>query len=78
MPIAHLPSDAGPDEVAAEVRRDGAVVVDGVAPPPLLDRIESELRPYLDTTPTGPDDFSGDHTRRTGALIARSPPAASS
>jgi ectoine hydroxylase-related dioxygenase (phytanoyl-CoA dioxygenase family) len=31
------------------------------------------LRPYLDATPTGPDDFSGDRTRRTGSLVARSP-----
>ena len=73
MPIAHLSSKASPDEVAATVVRDGAVVVDGVAPPELLHRIESELRPYLDATPTGPDDFSGNRTRRTGSLIARSP-----
>ena len=73
MPIVHLTSAASPDEVAAAVGRDGAAVVDGVAPAPLLDRIESELRPYLDATPTGPDDFSGDRTRRTGSLIARSP-----
>ena len=73
MPIVHLPSDADPDEVAAAIGRDGAVVVDGVAPAALLARIESELRPYLDATPTGPDDFSGDRTRRTGSLIARSP-----
>ena len=59
MPIAHLPADAGPDDVAAAVGRDGAVIVDGVAPASLLDRIEAELRPYLDATPTGPDDFSG-------------------
>ena len=45
----------------------------GWRPPGLLDRIESELRPYLDATPTGPDDFSGNRTRRTGSLIARSP-----
>ncbi len=44
-----------------------------MAPASLLERIESELRPYLDATPTGPDDFSGDRTRRTGSLIARSP-----
>src|SRR6202453_1468913 len=73
MPIIHLASDAGPDEVAAAVGRDGAVIVDGVAPEELLRRIEAELRPYLDATPTGPDDFSGEHTRRTGSLIARSP-----
>ena len=73
MPIVHLTSDAGPDEVAAAVGRDGAAIVDGVAPEELLQRIEAELRPYLDATPTGPDDFSGEHTRRTGSLIARSP-----
>jgi hypothetical protein len=73
VPIVHLASDASPDEVAALVGRDGAVVVDGVASPALLDRIASELDPYLSATPTGPDDFSGNRTRRTGALIARSP-----
>ena len=73
MPIVHLDSDAGPDEVAAAVGRDGAAIVEGVAPEELLQRIEGELRPYLDATPTGPDDFSGDRTRRTGSLIARSP-----
>jgi Phytanoyl-CoA dioxygenase (PhyH) len=73
VPIAHLTSADGPDEVAAAVGRDGAVIVDDVAPEELLVRIEGELRPYLDATPTGPDDFSGDRTRRTGSLIGRSP-----
>ncbi len=73
MPIAHLPSDAYPDEVAAAVARDGAVIVEAVAPAALLDRIESELHPYLQATPAGPDEFSGTRTRRTGSLIARSP-----
>ena len=49
------------------------MIVGGVAPSQLLDRIESELRPYMDVTPTGPDDFSGNRTRRTGSLIGRSP-----
>jgi ectoine hydroxylase-related dioxygenase (phytanoyl-CoA dioxygenase family) len=73
VPIARLPGSASPEEVAAVVGRDGAVVVEGVASVALLDRIESELRPYLDATPTGPDTFSGNRTRRTGSLIARSP-----
>jgi ectoine hydroxylase-related dioxygenase (phytanoyl-CoA dioxygenase family) len=72
MPLTHLTPDAEPAEVAALVGRDGAVIVDGVADPALLDTVEAELRPYLDATPTGPDDFSGDRTRRTGALVARS------
>ena len=73
MPIARLPRSANPDEVAATVGRDGAVVVEDVASDELLNRIESELRPHLNDTPTGPDDFSGNRTRRTGSLIARSP-----
>ena len=73
MAIVHLSSDTNPDEVAAAIGHDGAVIVDDVAPPGLLGRIESELRPYLDATPTGPDDFSGNRTRRTGSLIGRSP-----
>jgi ectoine hydroxylase-related dioxygenase (phytanoyl-CoA dioxygenase family) len=73
MSLVHLSAAASPDEVAAAVGRDGAVIVDAVAPEALLERIESELRPFLDATPTGPDDFSGDRTRRTGSLISRSP-----
>ena len=37
-----------------------------------MDQIAAELAPYLSATPTGPDDFSGNRTRRTGSLIARS------
>ena len=73
MPVAHLSRDARPEEAAALVGRDGAVVVDDVAETALLDRIEGELRPYFDATPSGPDDFSGRRTRRTGSLVARSP-----
>jgi phytanoyl-CoA dioxygenase PhyH len=73
VPIAHLRSDAGPEAVVAALGSDGAVVVDDVVSGALLDQIETELRPFLDVTPTGPDDFSGGLTRRTGALIARSP-----
>jgi hypothetical protein len=72
VPIVRLSSEAGPDEVAAAVVRDGAVIVEDVAEPALLDRVEAELRPFLDATSTGPDDFSGNLTRRTGSLIARS------
>jgi hypothetical protein len=72
VPIARLSNEAGPDDVAAAVVRDGAVIVERVAEPALLDRVEAELRPFLDATPTGPDDFSGNLTRRTGSLIARS------
>ncbi len=47
MPLAHLTPDAGPEEVAAAIGSDGAVIVDAVAPEALLERIETELRPLL-------------------------------
>src|ERR1700691_4294677 len=75
MPVKHLPADTGAAAVAEVVKEEGAVVVDGVASSELMDRIGSELRPYLDATPLGPDDFAGLLTRRTGSLIARSPSA---
>jgi ectoine hydroxylase-related dioxygenase (phytanoyl-CoA dioxygenase family) len=31
------------------------------------------MAPFIDATPPGSDDFSGRNTRRTGALVARSP-----
>ena len=73
MPIEHLSADATGAEVAAVLARDGCAVVDRLVPPTLLDRARDELRPYLDATPAGADEFSGRHTRRTGGLIARSP-----
>jgi hypothetical protein len=75
MPVKHLPADTTAAEVAEMVRKEGAVVVDAVVASSLLDCIEGELRPYLDATPLGPDDFAGLLTRRTGSLIARSPSA---
>jgi hypothetical protein len=73
MPITRLDGSASPEEIATTLGRDGAVIIEGIASDDLLNRIGTELRPYLDTTPTGPDDFSGNLTRRTGSLIARSP-----
>jgi hypothetical protein len=68
----HLPPDASPEAVAERIRLDGVVIVDQVASDSLLDHIGEELAPYLAATPTGPDEFSGSRTRRTGSLIARS------
>jgi hypothetical protein len=72
MALTHLPPDATPEAVAEVVKAEGAVIVDRLAPLELLDRIAVELAPFMAATPTGPDDFSGSNTRRTGALIARS------
>jgi hypothetical protein len=75
MPLTHLPATTDADAVAAAIAADGGVIIDDLASDELLDRIAIELAPSLAATPFGPDDFGGRHTRRTGALIARSPSA---
>ena len=72
MPIAHLPATVPPEDVAAAITRDGAVIVDQVVAPAVMQRVREELAPYSAATPFGPDEFSGTHTKRTGGLIARS------
>ncbi len=72
MTIRHLPAAASPDEVAAAIAADGCVVIDRLASPELLDRIEAEMAGHVDRTPYGTDDFAGPRTRRTGGLVARS------
>ena len=73
MSIRHCSRDTSPEEVAAALAEDGVVVVDRLIEAALLDRVERELAPYVEATPYGVDDFAGRCTKRTGALIARSP-----
>jgi hypothetical protein len=72
MPVPHLPPTASVEDVATALEAEGCVVVDDLVTPELLDTLGAELEPFMAATPYG-DDFSGDHTRRTGGLIARSP-----
>ncbi len=73
MSLTHLPSDTHAAEVGAALERDGAVIVDSLAPAGLMDRVAAQLEAHLAVTPFGPDDFSGRNTRRCGGLIARVP-----
>jgi ectoine hydroxylase-related dioxygenase (phytanoyl-CoA dioxygenase family) len=61
------------DMIADTLRRDGAVIIDRLVGPEVMDGIRSELSSHLDSTPFGEEDFAGRRTRRTGSLIARSP-----
>ena len=70
--IEHLKASASGAAVAEILARDGAVIVDDVVAPSVMDDVRAELAPWLDATPYGPDEFSGRHTRRTGGLVARS------
>lgn len=72
MTVQHLPPTATPDDVAAVIASDGCVVIDHLASPELLDRIDAEMSDHVARTPFGTDDFAGSRTRRTGGLVARS------
>jgi hypothetical protein len=71
--LRHLAPDAPAELVHEVLRTDGALVVDELAPVELIDRIAEEMRPHVEATPFGSDDFSGRTTKRTGGLVARSP-----
>lgn len=71
--VEHLPPDSTPERVAEILERDGAVVIDRLDASGRLDRIAEEMKPWMEATRSGPDDFTGKHTRRTGGLVARSP-----
>lgn len=69
----------GPDtpagEVAGILREDGCVIVAALAAAATMDQMMAELEPHLKATNRGGSEFLGHATRRTGALIARSPTA---
>lgn len=72
MAIEHLSPTTSAEKVAEILGRDGACIVDGLADPALLARLNRELVPWIEATAPGTDSFSGRHTRRTGGLVARS------
>ncbi len=72
-PVPRLRSDATAAAVIAALRQVGCVIIEELVDAHTMDVIAAQCAPYIDTTPTGNDDFIGHSTRRTGALIARSP-----
>ena len=73
--LHHLPADTPVAEVSEFLRRWGYAIVDDVVDQATLDRLETEALPYIDRSAHGRDEYDGQHTRRTGALIARCPTA---
>ena len=71
--LHHFAPDVDPQEVSDHLGRFGYAIVDDVADPGLLDRLEAEATPYIDASAAGRDDYDGRFTRRTGALVARCP-----
>lgn len=70
--IRHLPGNAGLEDILHCVAEDGAVILDDVLQSERLATIDQELAPFLQNETRGRDAFTGFHTQRIGALVARS------
>ncbi|MEO8601890.1 MAG: phytanoyl-CoA dioxygenase family protein, partial [bacterium] len=73
MSVPRLSATASGAEVALQLAEHGCAIVERLVPPAEMDRTRDELAPWLEATPLGRDEFAGFRTRRTGALLARSP-----
>lgn len=71
--LKRRPADLAVDEICQLLASDGALVLEDVLSPDRVASALDELMPYVEKTEPGRDDFSGRHTTRTGALVARSP-----
>ncbi|NNL85069.1 MAG: phytanoyl-CoA dioxygenase family protein [Myxococcales bacterium] len=71
--LEHFQPDAPASAINAAIVRDGAAIIDNLLPQSELRALSSELRPFIDGSGRGRDDFTGRATTRTGALVARSP-----
>ncbi len=68
-----LPADAPVEAILAVIARDGALILEDILAPTVVDQVLAETRSYIDATRFGQDSFTGERTTRTGALVARSP-----
>ena len=70
--ITHLPASTTQEELLHYMAEDGAVIIDDVLRSEQLQALEHDLAPFLKKEVYGRDAFTGFHTQRIGALIARS------
>jgi ectoine hydroxylase-related dioxygenase (phytanoyl-CoA dioxygenase family) len=71
--LTTLESDTKTDEIVEVMKRDGAAILRDVIPASTVTQMLAEVKPYVEGTPMGNDDFTGRKTQRTGALVARTP-----
>jgi ectoine hydroxylase-related dioxygenase (phytanoyl-CoA dioxygenase family) len=76
-PARTVGADIAPADIAAILSEDGCVIISDLVSPQMMDQVTAELQPYITATNSGQTEFLGHATRRTGALIARSPSARS-
>lgn len=72
MGLSRVSTDASRDDVVRIIQRDGGVIIEDFLTPETLAGLRADLLPLLQQRSAGRDGFSGDKTRRLGALFAHS------
>ena len=67
-----LKADTDINTLLAILERDGAFILKDAASAEQVAALWNEIKPYVDATEVGSDDFTGHLTTRTGGLVARS------
>ena len=71
--ITTISPDTSADSAMEILERDGAVIYERVLDAGVMDAIQAELDPYLGRAYLGEGEFWGYKTKRTAALVAKSP-----
>ena len=70
--IKHVSTNSPVEEILDILDKDAGVIIDDFLSEKELSLIKKDLKPYLNVTSNGQDDFTGFDTKRVGGLLARS------
>ena len=70
--IKHVSIDTPIEEILNILDEDAGLIIDNFLSDQNLESIKNDLKPYLNVTRNGQDEFTGFETKRVGALMARS------
>ena len=57
--LQHFTANAEPPAMLEAIRTDGAIIVDQLVGPELIEALRAQTDPYMDASENGRDDFSG-------------------
>ena len=70
--IKHVSIDTPIETILEILDEDAGLIIDNFLSDQSLESIKNDLKPYLNVTRNGQDEFTGFETKRVGALMARS------
>tara|TARA_B100000401_G_scaffold73862_1_gene45539 strand:+ start:37 stop:927 length:891 start_codon:yes stop_codon:yes gene_type:complete len=70
--IKHVSIETPIETILEILDEDAGLIIDNFLSDQNLDSIKNDLKPYLNVTRNGQDEFTGFETKRVGALMARS------